>query len=87
VLGLSRAAMSSGAPFKPGDQIIIKVANMQVTGHRSSEYIAINALVFPTVLSIGNSRSFQLRNVPGFRGWKLQLLLTFKVLTGSWQRC
>ena len=36
----------SGAPFKPGDQIIIKVANMQVTGHRSSGYIAINALVF-----------------------------------------
>ena len=46
MLGFSRAAMSSGAPFKPGDQIIIKVANMQVTGHRSSGYIAISALVF-----------------------------------------
>jgi hypothetical protein len=46
VLGLSRAAMASGAPFKPGYQIIIKIANMQVTGHRSYGYIAISALVF-----------------------------------------
>src|SRR5260370_26153431 len=53
--------MASGAPFKPGDQIIIKVTNMQVTGHKSYGYIAINALVFQQFCRSASSRSFQLR--------------------------
>jgi hypothetical protein len=79
--------MSSGSPFEPGNQIIIKVAHVQVTGHSEIRLGTLLSMLSFANMSIGSRRSFQLRNAPGFHSWKLRLLLTFRVLTGSWRRC
>ena len=45
MLGLRRATVASGATLAPSDQIVVQVADMQVSSHRPTvEIVEINDL-------------------------------------------
>jgi hypothetical protein len=67
--------MPGGSPFKPGDQIIIKVANVQVTGHSETNLSTMLSMLSFANMSIDSRRSFQPPNVPGFRSESLDIMM------------